>query len=440
MSATGAPSITRRPPEIRPAESAWSTLLPSRSILTISRFRNLAHRFAAIYLAAAILGLNAVLLFAGLELASMAAMKTRLWLITREPVLVGEGAARERVSYYKTQDWGQLYWHEFLLSRKQRYYPYVAWRRAPFAGQTINIDDHGIRQTPGADCRPGAYKVFAFGGSTMWGTGAPDWGTIAARLQGRLEERRPEPVCVTNFGETGYVSTQSLVMLLLQLKLGNVPNAVVFYDGPNDVYAAYQAGRVGVHENFYQIAALFEEPLKGESFRELLQNTYSYAVVDALVGKFTSRREQPQVTVMNYQSIGVDAAALGDMVVQNYLSNYTMVDVLARRFGFETFMFIQPILSMGNKPLTQEEQQMKWTYESDRALAKLDAAVYRAFDLEASRNERLTYLANIFDETPVALWIDDSHVNPLGNDLIAETMVDAIMAKRPARRTARSVR
>jgi len=180
--------------------------------------------------------------------------------------------------------------------------------------------------------------------------------------------------------------------------------------------------------------------LKGESFRELLQNSYSYAVVDALVGKFTSGKEQPQVTVMNYESIGVDAAALSEMVVQNYLSNYTMVDVLARRFGFEAFMFIQPILSMGNKPLTQEEQQMKWTYESDRALAKLDAAVYRAFDLESSRHERLTYLANIFDENPASLWIDDSHVNPLGNDVIAETMVDAIMAKRLARRTARSFR
>ena len=438
MSATGAPSIARRSPEIGPAESAWSTPLPWRSILTLSRFRDLARRIAAIYLAVAVLGLNAVLLFAGLELASLAALKTREWLIAaRGPVLVGEGAARERVSYYKTQDWSQLYWHEFLLSRKQRYYPYVAWRRAPFAGQTINIDDHGIRQTPGADCRSGSYNVFAFGGSTMWGTGAPDWGTIAARLQARLEQRRRGPVCVTNFGETGYVSTQSLVMLLLQLKLGNVPNAVVFYDGPNDVYAAYQAGRVGVHENFYQIAGLFEGR-SSESWLELLQKTYSYTVVDSLVGKFTSR-PQPQVTVLNYESIGVGATALGDMVVQNYLSNYTMVDVLAKRFGFEAFMFIQPILSMGNKPLTQEEQQMKWTYESDRALARLDAAVYRAFDVESSKHERLTYLANIFDENPTSLWIDDSHVNPLGNDLIAETMVDAI-TKRPARRTARSFR
>src|SRR5262245_25732506 len=125
MPATGAPSIARPPPEIRPAESAWSTLLPSRSILTLSRFRNLARRIAAIYLAAAILGLNAVLMFAGLELASMAALTTKSWLIPRTVVLVGEGTARERVSYYKTQDWGQLYWHEFLLSRTQRYYPYV---------------------------------------------------------------------------------------------------------------------------------------------------------------------------------------------------------------------------------------------------------------------------------------------------------------------------
>ena len=392
--------------------------------------RAVGRRIGALYLTVAILGLNAVLMFAGLELVSMAAFKGRLWLLAqRQPVLSGEGEARESVSYYSSQEWGPLYWHEFRLSRTQRYYPYVAWRRAAFAGQTINIDDHGIRRTPGADCGAGSYNVFAFGGSTMWGTGAPDWGTIAARLQASLHERRRGPVCVTNFGETGYVSTQSLVMLLLQLKLEHRPDAVVFYDGPNDVYAAYQAGRVGVHENFYQIAAQFERPPTSPTWMGLLRNTYAFALVDMLVGKLTAGAAKPQVKVLNYETIGVDAATLSDLVVKNYMSNYTMVDLLARRYGFEAFMFIQPILSMGNKPLTREEQQMKRTYEADHALTRLDAAVYGAFARESSKHDRLFYLADIFDGNPASLWIDDSHVNPLGNDLIAQRIVDVITAQ-----------
>src|SRR2546421_467749 len=83
------------------------------------------------------------------------------------------GEARETVSYYASQDWAEQFWHEFRLTRKQRYYPYVGWRRAPFKGRTIEIDQNGIRVTPGADCRAASFKVFTFGGSTMWGTGSP---------------------------------------------------------------------------------------------------------------------------------------------------------------------------------------------------------------------------------------------------------------------------
>ena len=68
------------------------------------------------------------------------------------------------------------------------YYPYVGWRRAPFKGTTIEIDQNGIRVTPGADCSAKSFKVFTFGESSMWGTGSPDWGTIPAHLQRGLEQ------------------------------------------------------------------------------------------------------------------------------------------------------------------------------------------------------------------------------------------------------------
>jgi hypothetical protein len=265
----------------------------------------------------------------------------------------------------------------------------------------------------------------------MWGTGSPDWGTIAARLQAGLAKRRRGTVCVTNFGETGYVSTQSVVMLLMQLKLGNIPNAVVFYDGPNDSYAAYQSGRVDVHENFEQIAAQVE----GRRARApaprfaWLRNTHSYSIVDGLLDKLTTSRPKPPVRVLNYETFGIDASTLSDLVVKNYLSNREIIDVFAKRYGFSAFMFIQPILSVGNKPLTEEEQQMKQTFEQDKALDTLYAAVYRTLEREASKHERLYYLGHIFDGNRASLWIDSSHVHPIGNDLIAQRMVEAIMAK-----------
>jgi hypothetical protein len=47
----------------------------------------------------------------------------------------------------------------------------------------------------------------------------------------------------------GWVSTQSVIMLLRQLQHGNIPDVVVFYDGVNDTYAAYQQGFAGWPQN-----------------------------------------------------------------------------------------------------------------------------------------------------------------------------------------------
>jgi hypothetical protein len=40
---------------------------------------------------------------------------------------------------------------------------------------------------------------------------------------------------------------------MLELQSGNVPDLVIFYEGANDVYAAYQSGRA-THQNNNQIA------------------------------------------------------------------------------------------------------------------------------------------------------------------------------------------
>jgi hypothetical protein len=144
--------------------------------------------------------------------------------------LVGEGDPREKVSYYSSKDWAERYWYEMRLSRTQQYYPFVGWRRAPFKGETIEIDQNGIRLTPGGDCGATSFKVFTFGASAMWGTGSPTWGTISANLQKGLEKLRPGLVCVMNYAESAYVSTQDIIMLLLQLQSGNVPDVVLFYN------------------------------------------------------------------------------------------------------------------------------------------------------------------------------------------------------------------
>ena len=406
--------------------------------------RLLGHKVVDCYKAIAILILNALVLGAGLELAAESSFKIRDLISSPAEQLVGEGTPRETVSYYSSQHWAKRYWYEFRLSRKQRYYPYVGWRRAPFKGETIKIDQNGVRLTPGADCSAKSFKVFAFGESSMWGTGSPDWGTIPANLQKDLEKMRQGPVCVMNFAESAYVTTQDIIMLLLQLQSGNIPDLVLFYTIAGEIGTAYESGRVGVHANLDQITARFEGRSKPATFVDRLRSTSSYSLIDRLVGKLTIANLQqkepghgefldrlaptPSKPVI-YESMGIGVAELSDSIVRNYLQNYEIVSALAREYGFKYFFFAPPIVSLGIKPLTSEEKKMKYRLESDVALDRLVTAVYQRIERESPKYQNLYSMVHIFDRYDGLLWIDEGHVTPIGNQLIAKRMLDIIQAR-----------
>ena len=399
---------------------------------------------SCLYRAVAILMLNALVVFACFELAGYFKIKIPNVISKPTEQLVGEGAPREKVSYYSSQDWAERYWYEFRLTRTQRYYPYVGWRRAPFKGKTIEIDQNGIRVTPGADCSAKSFKVFTFGESTMWGTGSPNWGTIPANLQKGLEKLRPGPVCVMNFAESAYVSTQDVIMLLMQLQSGNMPALVLFYSIGGDIGAAYESGRAGVTANLDQIAARFERRREPPTLVDWLRSTYTYSLIDQLMGKLTiansQQKELGHAGLLEraaptpsepapYESKGIDVAKLSDLIVQDYLGNYKIVSALAQKYGFKYFFFAPPIVSLGNKPLTPEEQEMKYRLENDVALDKLLTAVYQTIERESSKYQNLYSMVHIFDRYDGLLWIDEGHVTPIGNQVIAKRMLDIIQAR-----------
>ena len=392
----------------------------------------------AVYKAAAILTLNAIIVFACFELVALGFSKIKTLSVSSKQteLLIGEGNPREKVSYYSSQDWAERFWHEFRLSRKQQFYPYVGWRRAPFKGQTIEVDQNGVRLTPGADCSAKSFKVFTFGASEMWGTGSPNWGTIPAHLQKGLEKLRQGPVCVTNFAESAYVSTQDVIMLLMQLRSGNVPDVALFYSIPDDVYSAYQSGQPGVLENLDQLADRFEGRQEQPKFTfvDRLKSTYSYALIDQFMEKLTianpQQKEEPTAgKLVTYENMGVDVATLSELIVQNYFGNYKMVSALAHEYGFKYYFFVPPTIALSNKPLTPEEQEMKHKEEREAALHKLSVAVYHIVERESSKYQNFYSMMDVFDQYDSLMWIDSGHATPIGNQVIAERMLAVIQAR-----------
>src|SRR4030095_8272929 len=121
--------------------------------------------------------------------------------------------------------------------------------------------------------------------------------------------------CVVNFGESAYVSTQSVIALMLQLQTGNVPDLAIFYEGTNDIYAAYQSGRAGVHQNVDQVAARYKgtNPNSG-SLEELLKSTHLFALSNSLVGTLSHER-QTSPKLITHESMGISAASLSNSII-----------------------------------------------------------------------------------------------------------------------------
>jgi len=267
----------------------------------------------------------------------------------------------------------------------------------------------------------------------MWGTGSPNWETIPANLQKGFEKLRQGPVCVTNFAESAYVSTQDIIMLLLQLQSGNIPDMVLFYDIAGDIPAGYQAGRPGVHANLDEIAARFERRAEPSAFVDLLRSTSSYSLIAELMDKLMiANPQQKEPTPGNLatdKSMRLDIANLSDRIVQDYSGTYTIVSALAEKYGFKYYFFLPPNIFLGNKPLTSEEQEMRNKSEADAGFEQLFTAVYQTIEEESSNYPNLYSMVHVFDNVDSLIWIDGGHVTPIGNQLIAKRMLEIIQAR-----------
>lgn len=364
-----------------------------------------------LYHAAALLLLNTLIMLALLELGAIAVARSGIFPAYRQNIIEGY----KEMPYYSSQVWSDEYFQETRSAENYQYRPYVIWSHQPHSGDLVNVDGEGRRVTPGAQCSANAFKVFAFGGSSMWGWGSPDWGTIPAYLQQDLAARRKDPVCVINFGEDGFVSTQSMLLLILQLRSGNIPDMAVFYDGVNDVYAAYESGEAGNPVALSDLSAKFGE--KEHPLVSWIKSSRLYTLVEAATIRFQLGKQKNLLLT--------ETDKLADSVTEVYLSNYKIVASLAQQYDFDYYFFWQPHLAVGDKPLSPEEKVTQ--SRIDPALAALANAVYQNISLPSQEWMQLQNLANVFDLETEQIWIDEwGHITPEGNRLVAHEMTEIL--------------
>jgi len=317
------------------------------------------------------------------------------------------------------------------------YRPYVLWRASPQSTDNLTILDSGLRDVPGASVDPSALQVFVFGGSTIVGWNTTDDATICAHIQRAVSLLADKQVCVTNFGQQGYVNTQQLIELQLQLRSGNIPDLVVFYDGTNEIWSAVESDTAGMHFGLQRIADLYENrnfTRNTSTQYEMLQfagELNAVSLLRRILGQETETSALPFFEAEPSRCVlyGEDFMAPADFareIMGIYESDLRILRALSNEFDFEYRVFWQPVILTGNKPLTNYESAI---YD-DQILFILhlyQECALLAEELE-NRYDEFNCITDVFDGVEETVFQDICHLNALGDSLIAERILQDLPA------------
>ena len=144
--------------------------------------------------------------------------------------------------------------------------------------ETINVDESGERSTYQSAIDK-KIIVWMFGGSTMFGTGSADFQTIPSYLV-QIGEKTGQGIEARNFGTSGFVHLQERQLLEKNIMDAvNLPTYVIFLDGINEVFAAYQSGCAGSINNQEKLVQkiiikiqtyLLKKHLKNQMIKDIL--------------------------------------------------------------------------------------------------------------------------------------------------------------------------
>ena len=286
---------------------------------------------------------------------------------------------------------------EDFHSIEYHYVPFLEWSRSPFRGRGTTIGEEGdrIHEDPPWDGESQGVVRF-FGGSTMWGTGAPDQGTIPALFH----ELNPQ-----------YTVSQDAPMDL-----------VVFYEGVNEITNC-QVGEEGpTHAQVTGFRRMTDTPLVPDNSWDhlralgwslLLARTHELGV--AVKSRLSSEAGiEPSETPRwdcdtNPEKVEAAATIL--------LRNWEMAQAIAASRGARFVGLLQPVAHFGSPNLEVVQPILRADLRANYAVL-YPALLER---LRSAGHEWIYDVSGAFDGVGPVL-IDDFHVTEDGNRVIAERL------------------
>jgi lysophospholipase L1-like esterase len=322
---------------------------------------------------------------------------------------------RMLLSVYKNEPWGDQYWKEYK-STSFHYEPFILWNADEYHGKWINIDQNGLRKTwaPGGAKAPAPEEIYVIGGSAIWGIGARDDYTIPSNLS-KLLNAEKQQYRVSNYGMPGFTFLQEIIKLSLLLQKGQRPHYVIFYDGANDVYAAYQSGRVVDFLDYR------ETKDKVETSPIILGSKYLIAkcrIVQAVEKTLAFVHLQANFQEGGASFTDKQLEVLANDIAENYKKSASLLHNLSKVYNFTYVLFWQPVIFTEVNAV--EEEVRLDPHCQDKQLAKLFKLVKGS--LVSSSIPHWHDLSAVLHQGPKPAYIDFCHLTEKGYERVTAKM------------------
>jgi hypothetical protein len=332
------------------------------------------------------------------------------WYLLRSVLASTEAAvdSRARLPNYANVTWATQHYRE-LGQLKSDYKSFIGWRLKPFRGETINIGGRYAQRQTINDGKDKSKKVYFFGGSTMWGIGARDDGTIPsefAAAAGFWSE---------NFGEDAYTAHQGLMLLVQLLQDGHRPDIVVFYDGVNDVEAKC---RLELTPNSHALEAIIDRRLSDTGLPATTFSHY-FAPLWLVATQIKSKlipAVAPAKAVAHYDCDSRPEKAT--KIAENLVADWQMAKHLVESYGGRFIGILQPVLYFS-------QTRVDHLLASDPDLRAQFQAVYPLVERRMAEDGRFHNLVRALDVDEY-VYVDFCHLSPNGNRLIAAQIAKLI--------------
>jgi len=322
---------------------------------------------------------------------------------------------RMLLSVYKNETWGDEYWKEYR-STSFHYEPFILWNADEYHGKWINIDHNGLRKTwaPGGANAPAPAEIYVLGGSAIWGIGARDDYTIPSNLS-KLLNAENKQYRVSNYGIPGFTFLQGIIKLTLLLQKGQRPHYVIFYDGPNDVYAAYQSGRVVDFLDYRGTKEKVETSPINQGIKYLIAKCRIVQAAEKTLA-FVHLQANFQEGGANFTDKQLEV--LANDIADNYKKSASLLHNLSKVYNFNYVLFWQPVIFT---EINVVEEEVRFDpHCQDKKLAKLFKLVKGS--LVSSSIPHWHDLSAVLHQGPKPAYIDFCHLTEKGYERVAAKM------------------